>query len=266
VNDAQAVMDRAAALGIRAYKPEGRPGRMAMPALRGVGGSLVYLVEDAGAEALWAREFESADVSAAQGDTAVRGIDHLAAVVHNDEFLSWQLYWRALFGLEGRDAQDVIDPAGLVHSQALQSPDGAFRLTLNASDARETLSSRFLAQGLGGGFQHVALASDDLCATAQALQARGAAMLDIPANYYDDLAARFGLTDEVLAGMVQAGMLYDEDLESNAYRQLYSRAFDKLFFFEFVERAPAYVGYGAPNAGVRLAAQNRYRAATAGAE
>lgn len=270
VNNAQAVLDRAAALGIKAYRPEGRPGRMAMPALRGVGGHLVYLVEDAGAEALWAREFEAEGLPESRhcsghgsapdsGKTTVSGIDHLAAVVHNDEFLSWQLYWRALFGLEARDAQDVIDPAGLVHSQALQAPDGSFRVTVNASDARETLSARFLAQGLGGGFQHVALRCDDLVATAQALQDSGAAMLDVPANYYDDLAARFGLDEETIAAMARARMFYDEDLEGHPYRQLYSRAFDKLFFFEFVERGPAYAGYGAPNAGIRLAAQNRYR-------
>ncbi|WP_395334524.1 TIM barrel protein [Novosphingobium sp. BL-8H] len=260
VKDAQAVMARAAALGIRAYSPEGRPGRMAMPALRGVGGSLVYLVEDDGAEALWAREFAALPTDPERQDAGIYGIDHLAAVVHNDEFLSWQLYWRALFGLEGRDANDVIDPSGLVHSQALQSPGGgAFRLTLNASDARETLSSRFLAQGLGGGFQHVALTCEDVMATAAAVRARGAAMLDIPANYYDDLEARFGFEDEACAAMETAGVLYDEDGAGNPYRQLYSRAFDKLFFFEFVERGGAYAGYGAPNAGIRLAAQNRFR-------
>ncbi|WP_395397188.1 TIM barrel protein [Novosphingobium sp. BL-8A] len=259
VKDAAAVMRRAAALGIRAYSPEGRPGRMAMPALRGVGGSLVYLVEDDGAEALWAREFEARSVAEPEDDAGVRDIDHLAAVVHNDEFLSWQLYWRALFGLEGRDANDVIDPSGLVHSQALQSPEGGFRLTLNASDARETLSSRFLAQGLGGGFQHVALTCEDIMATAGIIRGRGAAMLDIPANYYDDLIARFGFDDEACLRMERGGVLYDEDGAGNAYRQLYSRAFDKLFFFEFVERGGTYAGYGAPNAGVRLAAQNRFR-------
>ncbi|MFK4874649.1 bifunctional sugar phosphate isomerase/epimerase/4-hydroxyphenylpyruvate dioxygenase family protein [Novosphingobium sp. ZW T3_23] len=266
VKDAAAVMARAAALGIRAYNPEGRPGRMAMPALRGVGGSLVYLVEDDGAEALWAREFEAVPVADLTDDARARSIDHLAAVVHNDEFLSWQLYWRALFGLEGRDANDVIDPSGLVHSQALQSPDGGFRLTLNASDARETLSSRFLAQGMGGGFQHVALASDDLLATASVVRARGAAMLDIPANYYDDLVARFGFDGKAAVCLEEAGMLYDEDAAGNPYRQLYSRAFDKLFFFEFVERGGAYAGYGAPNAGIRLAAQNRFRGAEEVAE
>lgn len=258
VKDKAAVLARAAALGIKAYSPEGRPGRMAMPALRGVGGSLVYLIDENEVEGLWAREFVALD---AEPDAPVnaRGFDHLAAVVHEDEFLSWQLYWRALFGLEAKAAQDVIDPSGLVHSQALQSPDGGFRVTLNASDARETLSSRFLGQGIGGGYQHVALTSDDIFATAQALRDNGAAMLDIPANYHADLAARFGFDDATIARMAALGILYDEDADGRGFWQLYSRAFDKLFFFEFVQRDQGYAGYGAPNAGVRLAAQTRFR-------
>ncbi|SER19416.1 bifunctional sugar phosphate isomerase/epimerase/4-hydroxyphenylpyruvate dioxygenase family protein [Sphingobium sp. YR768] len=258
VKDKAAVLARAAALGIKAYSPEGRPGRMAMPALRGVGGSLVYLIDDNEVEGLWAREFVALD---AEPDTPIhaRGFDHLAAVVHEDEFLSWQLYWRALFGLEAKAAQDVIDPSGLVHSQAMQAPDGAFRVTLNASDARETLSSRFLEQGIGGGYQHVALTTDDIFATAQALRDGGAAILDIPANYHADLAARFGFDDATIARMAALGILYDEDAEGHGYWQVYSRAFDKLFFFEFVQRDAGYTGYGAPNAGVRLAAQNRFR-------
>ncbi|HWU02118.1 MAG TPA: TIM barrel protein, partial [Novosphingobium sp.] len=159
VANVDAVLARAAALGIRQYAPEGRPGRLAMPALRGVGGSLVYLVADAGAESLWAREFTPAEATPDTAPTGeVRRIDHLASVVHNDEFLSWQLYWRALFGLEPLATQDVIDPSGLVHSQALAAAGGGLRITMNGSDARETLSSRFLARGMTGGFQHVALA------------------------------------------------------------------------------------------------------------
>lgn len=259
VADVQAVLERATALGIRHYKPEGRPGRLAMPALRGVGGTLLYLIADDDAEALWHREFPSAgETTSAQ---AVQRVDHLASVVHHDEFLSWQLYWRALFGLEALSEQDVIDPSGLVHSQALQSADGAFRVTINASDARETLSSRFLARGMAGGFQHVALASDDLAASSAALRARGAALLDIPANYYEDLGARFGFGEAQLAAMEQAHLLYDEDLAGNRFHQMYSRAVDRRFFFEFLQRDAGYTGYGAPNAGVRLAAQARFRPA-----
>lgn len=258
VQDKAAVLARAAALRIKAYSPEGRPGRMAMPALRGVGGSLVYLIDDNEVEGLWSREFVARD-AAPDAPVHARGIDHLAAVVHNDEFLSWQLYWRALFGLEAKAAQDVIDPSGLVHSQALQSQGGALRVTINASDARETLSARFLGQGIGGGYQHIALETDDIFATAQALRDRGAAMLDLPANYHADLAARFGFDDALIARMAMLGILYDEDADGHGFWQLYSRAFDKLFFFEYVQRDAGYTGYGAPNAGVRLAAQNRFR-------
>lgn len=259
VANVQAVLARATALGIRHYTPEGRPGRLAMPALRGVGGTLLYLIADDDAEALWHREFPSAGKDASAD--AVSRVDHLASVVHHDEFLSWQLYWRALFGLEALSEQDVIDPSGLVHSQALQSADGAFRVTINASDARETLSSRFLARGMAGGFQHVALASDDLAASSAALRERGAALLEIPANYYEDLGARFDFDEAQLAAMEQAHLLYDEDLAGNRFHQLYSRAVDRRFFFEFLQRDAGYNGYGAPNAGVRLAAQARFRPA-----
>jgi 4-hydroxyphenylpyruvate dioxygenase len=256
VRDREAVMTRAAALGIPSFTDKGRRGNLEMPALRGVGGSLVYLVAEDEVEGLWAREFETLDHEPA--DTAVTGIDHLAAVVHNDEFLSWQLYWRALFGLDCRAAQDVVDPSGLVFNQAVQSPDGRFRVTLSASDARGTLSARFLTQGFGGGYQHVALSTADIFATADALARGGAKLLAIPRNYYDDLAARFGFRDDEIERMAAHGILFDEDAEGRFWH-LYTRAFDRRFFFEFVQREPGYAGYGAANAGIRIAAQNRFK-------
>jgi 4-hydroxyphenylpyruvate dioxygenase len=95
----------------------------------------------------------------------------------------------------------------------------------------------------------------------RALRERGAKLLDIPANYYEDLGARFGFDDEALVGLEQGHLLYDEDASGNRFHQLYSRAVDRRFFFEFVQRDAGYTGYGAPNAGVRLAAQARFRPA-----
>ena len=131
-------------------------------------------------------------------------------------------------------------------------------MTLNSSDAQRTLSARFLNNAFGAGFQHVAMTTDDIFATAEALRANGAARLDIPANYYDDLGARFGLDEALLTRMATLGILYDIDAEGRDYWQLYSRAFDKRFFFEIVQRR-GYRGYGASNAGIRLAAQSLFR-------
>ncbi|MFY7837073.1 MAG: bifunctional sugar phosphate isomerase/epimerase/4-hydroxyphenylpyruvate dioxygenase family protein [Novosphingobium sp.] len=232
-----------------------------MPAIRGVGGSLVYLLDQGSADAIWESEFalDPAPVVAEElASGRIDGFDHLAVVVHNDEFLSWQLYWRALFDVQVQDAQDVIDPNGLVVSQAIQNRAGTFRLTMNATDARDALTSRFLSQTFGAGFQHIAFCTTDLAALAQDVRGRGMACLPIPTNYQDDAAARFGLSAEESGQMRQLDILVDEDAAGHRYRQFYSRAFNKSFFFEFVERA-GYEGYGAANAPIRLAAQSRYR-------
>ncbi|MFC3443244.1 bifunctional sugar phosphate isomerase/epimerase/4-hydroxyphenylpyruvate dioxygenase family protein [Sphingobium rhizovicinum] len=256
VPDRDAVAARAAFLDIGQVDQAEAPGNLSVPALRGIGGSLIYLIGEEEIPAVWDTEFEP---TGAAVDPHPLTIDHLAAVVRIDEYLSWQLYWRALFGLEQSLQSDVIDPSGLVLSQPLRSADGALRLTLNASDAAGTLSSRFVGHNFGGGYQHIAFASDDLTATAHRIAEKGADILPIGGNYYADLAARFGLDGATRTQLRDAHILYDAD-DAGDYRQLYSRAFQKRFFFEFVERR-GYEGYGAPNAGVRLASQERFRTA-----
>ncbi|UYY77828.1 bifunctional sugar phosphate isomerase/epimerase/4-hydroxyphenylpyruvate dioxygenase family protein [Sphingomonas sp. R1] len=255
VKDGPAAMARARALGV----PQHASDLPAMPALRGVAGSLVYVVDAEAMEAIWADEFVF-DAAPAPARVDVQAIDHLAVTVSNDEFLSWQLYWRSLFDVEVQMPQDVIDPNGLVQSQAIQNRSGSFRITLNSTDAREALSARFLHQSFGAGFQHIALRVVDLAVAAPLLAERGLEPLPIPANYHDDVAARFGLTDGEEADARRYGILVDEEAPGRRYRQIYSRAFARTFFFEFVERHD-YAGYGAPNATIRLTAQNRFRPA-----
>lgn len=256
VTDGAATITRARALGMTEH-PSDMP---TMPALRGVAGSLVYVIDAEAAKTLWQDEF-IAEAAAPRADAVdIVAIDHLAATVHNDEFLSWQLYWRALFDVQVQMPQDVIDPNGLVQSQAIQNRSGSFRITLNSTDARNALSARFLDQSFGAGFQHIALAVPDVGVAAETLARRGLERLPIPANYHDDVAARFALDADEEATARRYGILVDEEAPGRRYHQLYSRAFLRTFFFEFVDRQ-GYDGYGAPNATIRLTAQNRYRPA-----
>ena len=103
--------------------------------------------------------------------------------------------------------------------------------------------------------QHVAFSTGDIVAAAERLDACGVAMLAIPANYYDDLAARFDLPEHRLATFARHGILYDRDADGE-YLQIYTRAFADRFFFEIVARR-TYRGFGAANAPIRLAAQTR---------
>src|SRR3546814_16729068 len=88
----------------------------------------------------------------------------------------------------------------------------------------------------------------------------GCRPLEISANYYDDLEARFGLPADLAERMRAENVLYDRD-EVGEYFQLYSPTFGEGFFFEIVERRGGYRGYGGPNAPFRLAAQKRTIAA-----
>lgn len=106
----------------------------------------------------------------------------------------------------------------------------------------------------GAGLQHAAFACRDLPATCDQLAAVADHALPIPANYYDDLLARFG--GELDVGQLQRRqLLYDRDPQGGAFLHLYTRPFIAgRFFFELTERRAGYALYGAANAAVRLAA------------
>ena len=80
-------------------------------------------------------------------------------------------------------------------------------------------------------------------------------MLPIPENYYDDLEARVDLSPDEIDAQKALNILFDRD-ERGTYHQAYTTSIANGFFFEIVQR-DGYAGYGAPNAGVRLAAQAR---------
>jgi 3-dehydroshikimate dehydratase len=103
--------------------------------------------------------------------------------------------------------------------------------------------------------QHVAFACDDALAVARAMQARGVAPLEIPGNWYDDLAARTDLAPERIAALRESGVLYDRDETGGELRHFCTPVIGGRVFFEVVERRGGYDGYGAANAPVRMAAQ-----------
>jgi 4-hydroxyphenylpyruvate dioxygenase len=188
-------------------------------------------------------------------DCGVIGIDHVAQALQPGRMDSFVLFYRALFGLTADALWELPDPFGLVRSRAMTDPSGSVRLPLNISESGKTSTGRFVSSYAGAGVHHIALATRDIAATLT--QARGAPIMPIPANYYDDLAARWDLSDAALTALRAQALLYDRD-DAGEYLQAYTDPFDDRFFFEFVERR-GYRGFGAVNAAVRMAAQAQRR-------
>lgn len=256
VDDAGAALARAGQLLDQPFRQVVRGGEIYIPAVRGLGGSLVYFTDektDLGRH--WDIDFDVPPSSDNGVGAGLTGFDHVAQSMHYEEMLTWLLFYTSLLDVRKTPVQDVLDPGGVVHSQVVEAGDGALRLVLNASQSQHTLSARFLNDLFGSGVQHIALATDDIFATVERLRARGVELLPIPENYYDDLDARIDLTPEALERLRANNVLYDRH-GNGEYFQAYTKDFDGGFFFEIVQRR-GYAGFGAANAPIRLAAQTR---------
>ncbi len=258
VTAAADTLARAKALGTEAFAQATGPGELEIPAIRGLSGSVLHFLDEGhGLSDVWAQEFAATAPVSGAGLTRV---DHLAQTMSYDHMLSWSLFYTALFETAKSPMVDVFDPDGLVRSQVIATPEGRLRITLNGADSHRTLAGSFLAETFGASVQHLALATDDIFASLKTLEGCGFDPLVMPQNYYDDLASRFDFAPGLLDRMKAANVLYDRDAGGEFF-QCYSRAFAGGLFFEIVQRAPGYAGFGAPNAPFRIAAQKRLRRA-----
>lgn len=259
VDDAAATLARATQMLDHPFRQAVGPGELEIPAVRGLGGSLVYFTDPKSDLArVWDIEFVADNAGEAKppAPAGLTVVDHISQSMHYEEVLTWLLFYTSLLNVAKTAEQDVLDPGGIVKSQVVQSANGELRLVLNASQSNRTLSSRFLSEVFGSGVQHIAFATDDIFATAARLESKGVAMLAIPENYYDDLVAKTDLAVSEIDRLKAHNILYERD-EAGEYLQLYTRTFDERFFFEIVERRAGYKGFGASNAQIRLAAQVR---------
>jgi 4-hydroxyphenylpyruvate dioxygenase len=257
VEDAAATVARARALGAETFVQTIAPGELLVPAIRGVSGGLIYFIDGKSELGkIWDIEFVPLEAASLSSAGLVR-IDHVGQTMRHGEMLTWLLFYTSIFRTRKAPMVDVIDPAGVIRSQAIESDDGALRLTLNGAENSRTLAGHFMAESFGSGIQHLAFATNDIFATAAALKAHGFRGLSISPNYYDDIEARFGLRPELADRLRTENILYDQD-EAGEYFQLYAPTWGEGFIVEIVERRHGYRGYGAPNAPFRIAAQKRY--------
>ena len=257
VPSAAAALERAQKLCDTPFHQKVRPGELDVPAVRGLGGSLLYFLDSTSSLGkVWDIEFDPVRSDAPEAGLAA--VDHISQSMHYEEMLSWLLFYTSLLDVTKTPQVDINDPGGIVRSQVVQTADGALRITMNASQSARTQSSRFLNEYFGSGVQHLAFGTDDIVATVARLKANGVEVLPIPENYYDDLEARVDLPVARLKVFKDNNILYDRDADGE-YLQAYTRSFKDLFFIELVQRR-GYKGFGAINASIRLNAQSRLAA------
>ncbi|WP_093802676.1 bifunctional sugar phosphate isomerase/epimerase/4-hydroxyphenylpyruvate dioxygenase family protein [Streptomyces sp. Wb2n-11] len=215
------------------------PGEAPLDAVAAPDGTELFFC-DAGQPA-WREDFDPATPPAGH----ISRIDHVALSHPWDQFDEASLFYRSVLGLRPHESVEVADPYGLSRSRAVSDATGTVRLVLDIAHAG--------TRDLPG--QHIALADDDIVATARRLRALpDDVLLPVPGNYYDDLRARFDLGETRHRELRELGLLYDRD-DDGEFLHLCTVTVGRVFF-EVVQRIGGYRGFGLSNAPVRLAAQH----------
>ncbi|AZD24647.1 4-hydroxyphenylpyruvate dioxygenase [Pseudomonas chlororaphis subsp. aurantiaca] len=257
VKDSAKALERAVAYKGQPYRGLVGPNELELAAVRELDGSLIYLVDQEQGGNLYDTDFNMFPGVVAKG--GLKRIDHMAMALPADNLDSWVLFYKSLLDFTADDEVVLPDPYGLVKSRALRSRCSTIRLPLNISENRKTAISHALSSYGGSGVHHIAFDCDDIFAEVSRAKEAGVPLLDIPLNYYDDLAARFDFDDEFLSELAYYNVLYDRDAQGGELFHVYTEPFEGRFFFEIIQRKNGYVGYGAANVAVRLAAMAKSR-------
>jgi 4-hydroxyphenylpyruvate dioxygenase len=208
----------------------------------------------------WISDFpaQESNGSAGKSGIGVTGIDHVALTQPFDRFDEAALFYRAVLGLETQHSSEIAAPFGLVRNRAVANSDGSVRVCLSVSVLRRGSEWQ---PGVTDP-QHVAFATGDIFAAARAAKAAGAPIVQVPANYYDDLDARLAPPPAQLAAMQELNVLLDRNA-AGEFLHFYTDVLGGRVFFEVVQRIGDYAGYGEVNSPVRMAAHRRQRTAAA---
>ena len=160
---------------MRATRIDGRvgPNERTIAAVRAIDGSLYYFIAgDEGSAEPFDTDFFMEPVPAASNDVGLKRVDHVALAIPADAMDTWILFYRAVLGLEPQPVVEMAELYGLMRSRAVVDRTGHVRVTLNASDGRNSMMARSLTAFAGPGVHHVALTCEDIFQTVRRLASR----------------------------------------------------------------------------------------------
>ena len=203
-------------------------------ALRGIGGSLLYLVDAPDPFAGWTPITGAGE---ARNGVGLDLLDHLAQNVGRGRMNRWTGFYRELFGFAEQTYFDIKGRATGFSSQAMVAPDGAIRIPLNESRDEHSQIEQFIREHRGEGIQHLAFTTDDIHATVETLRARGVRLQDTASAYYDGLDARVPGHGEDVARLRANGILVDGDAGGEGtLLQIFTEPALGPVFFEIIQR------------------------------
>ncbi len=243
VHDAKKAYDMAIARGAEPVETRTGPMELRLPAIRGIGGAIIYLIDRYG-DALSIYDIDFEYLPGADRHPVGAGfklIDHLTHNVYGGRMDHWAKFYERVFNFREIRYFDIKGEYTGLTSRAMTAPDGRIRIPLNEEGkAGGGQIEEFLRQYNGEGIQHIAFICDDLIGALDRLKALGVPLMTAPpAAYYQMLEERLPGHGEPVAELQARGILLDgstEDGDPRLLLQIFSQTMIGPVFFEFIQR------------------------------
>ncbi|HEX9472574.1 MAG TPA: 4-hydroxyphenylpyruvate dioxygenase [Steroidobacteraceae bacterium] len=236
VKDAAYAFRRALELGAEAGPVTAGPMELNIPSIRGIGGSLIYLVDRYGANSIYDVDFLPTGPVADAAGTGLQLIDHLTHNVARGHMNLWSGFYEKLFNFREVRYFDIEGKKTGLFSRAMTSPCGRIRIPINESQDEKSQIEEYLREYRGEGIQHIALSTPDIYGTVDRLRERGVVFQDTPDTYYDGVAARVAGHQEKLAELQRRRILIDGSAKDGILLQIFTANVIGPIFFEIIQR------------------------------
>jgi len=243
VRNAKLAYDQAVARGAEPVETRTGPMELRLPAIRGIGGAIIYLIDRYG-DALSIYDIDFEYLPAVDRHPVGAGfklIDHLTHNVYGGRMDHWAKFYERVFNFREIRYFDIKGEYTGLTSRAMTAPDGKIRIPLNEEGkAGGGQIEEFLRQYNGEGIQHIAFICDDLIACLDRVRALGVPLMAAPpATYYEMLEERLPGHGEPVAELQARGILLDgstDDGDPRLLLQIFSQTMVGPVFFEFIQR------------------------------
>jgi 4-hydroxyphenylpyruvate dioxygenase len=238
VKDAAQAFNRALELGAKPFAGRVGPMELNIPAIEGIGGSLIYLVDRYGEQTIYDIDFRRESPEQGKSGAGLTYIDHLTHNVKRGNMDVWAGFYARLFNFREIRYFDIEGQKTGLFSRAMTSPCGKIRIPINESQDEKSQIEEYLHQYRGEGIQHIALGTDDIFATVDVLLGRGVKFQDTPDTYYEGVEARVPGHGEDLAQLKARRILVDgaPTQGQGTLLQIFTQNVIGPIFFEIIQR------------------------------
>jgi 4-hydroxyphenylpyruvate dioxygenase len=236
VADAGKALKMAVERGAVAVAGKNGPGELDIPAIEGIGGANLYLVDKK--SAIYETDFTPTGKNADDHSVGLHTLDHLTHNLKRGRMDYWADYYERIFNFREIRYFDIEGQSTGLFSKAMTAPDDKIRIPLNESQDEHSQIEEFIKDYKGEGIQHLALSTDDIFKTVDQLRANGIRFQDTPDTYFDLIDKRLPGHGHDVEQMRKRKVLIDGAPETGGglLLQIFTENMVGPIFFEIIQR------------------------------